>query len=673
MKDHFAEKLSQVQQSLADRELAYSFRSAAPILQLVDACFEDTKGMGSTVHHKAFNADMPGRVDLWPAIEKTQKPEKPHWADPVDTISPEHHAVQLANQVARSIRDMLDREQVLWSRKGPRKMSAGDVLILVQRRSDLFHEIIRACKAEGLPIAGADRLKIGGELAVRDLTALLSFLSLPEDSLSLASMLKSPLFGWDEAQLYDLAAGRTQKHLWPELRDSDAEETKEVLFDLLAHADFMRPYDLLERILIRHQGREKLIARLGPEAEDGIDALLAQALAYERSEVPSLTGFIGWLETDEVEIKREMGTDTDQIRVMTVHGSKGLEAPVVILPDTAKRAIRIDDSVFSNEMPMWAPPTADTPAQVQSARVQARARQEEERQRLLYVAMTRAEQWLIVCAAGDTGKGDSWYDQIGAAMQRTGAVPLNTELGVGLRLESGDWGMLAAGPTAPVQPATRDLPAWAKSRSAPAQKAKPTLSPSDLGGGKAMPGEHAGWDETASKARGTAIHLLLEHLPNHAQKDWPEIAERLLPNTEALAFSAEIEPVYDEAVRVLTQPELAPVFAPDTLAEVPLCAPVDGFAQPFSGIIDRLLIDSDRILAVDFKSNLLVPTKPEDTPEGVLRQQGAYAAMLQSIYPDHRVETAILWTRTATLMPLPKTAITQALTRATLDADAGGS
>ncbi|GGE55635.1 double-strand break repair helicase AddA [Actibacterium pelagium] len=673
MKDHFGTKLLQVDQTLADRQLEYSFRSAAPILQLVDETFTNASGMGDTVHHKAFQSEMPGRVDLWPAIAKTDKPEKPDWTDPVDILSPEHHAVQLAETVAAEIAAMLDSDQTLWTQKGRRKISAGDVLILVQRRSDLFHEIIRACKAAKLPIAGADRLKIGGELAVRDLTALLAFLSLPEDSLSLASVLKSPLFNWDEARLYDLAAGRTQKHLWPCLRDGSDEATKEVLFDLLAHADFLRPFDLLERILTRHKGREKLIARLGPEAEDGIDALLSQALTYEQAEVPSLTGFLGWLETDEVEIKREQGSAGDQIRVMTVHGAKGLEAPIVILPDTARRDIRIRENIFVDETPMWAPTSDESPSQITAQREAARARQEEERQRLLYVAMTRAEQWLIVCAAGETGKGNSWYDQIAAAMARTETVPLNTDLGPGLRLESGDWGKEATLGQAPESRGETTLPGWAKATATKSGASKSTFSPSDLGGAKAMPGEHAGWDEEASKARGLALHLLLEHLPNYPRERWEEIADHLLPDPGELAYSADIEPVFDEAMRVLSNPDLAQVFADTTLAEVPLTAPVPGFDRPFYGIIDRLIPSDGRILAVDFKSNLLVPTKPEDTPEGVLRQLGAYEAMLSAIYPGLTVETAVLWTRTATLMPIPRALITEALARAALDGDAGGS
>ena len=214
-----------------------------------------------------------------------------------------------------------------------RPITEGDILILVRgRKTGLFDEIIRACKAADLQIAGADRLRVGAELAVRDLTALLSFVALPEDDLSLAAALRSPLFGWTEQQLYTLAHHRDDKqYLWAAMRDTTS-DAKTVLDDLRDQADFLRPYDLIERILTRHDGRRNLLARLGREAEDGIDALLSQALNYESGGVPSLTGFLSAMAADDLEVKRQMDSQGDRIRVMTVHGAKGLEAPIVFLP-----------------------------------------------------------------------------------------------------------------------------------------------------------------------------------------------------------------------------------------------------------------------------------------------------------------------------------------------------
>ncbi|MGC9370703.1 MAG: double-strand break repair helicase AddA [Paracoccaceae bacterium] len=668
MRRHFAERLENVSVSLENLLLEYSFRSSPAILRVVDATFpeHDRAGLGDEVSHLAFRGEMPGRVDLWPVVEKTEKPERPHWTEPVDTVSPEHHSVKLAERVAGEIKAMLDRGETLWDKDGRRPVTPGDFLILVQRRSDLFHEIIRACKAAGLAIAGADRLKVGGELAVRDLKALLSFLALPEDSLSLATALRSPLFGWDEAQLYDLAAGREEKFLWATLRKrfSAGTEPFYTLDALLKDADYLRPFDLLERILTRHDARRKLIARLGEEAEDGIDALLSQALAYERMEVPSLTGFVTWLETEDVEIKRQLDAASDRIRVMTVHGSKGLEAPIVILPDTGKRQPPKPGEIVTDAQgrPIWKPAASDSPDAVNDALSQKKTRQEEERQRLLYVAMTRAEQWLITCAAGDLDKGKTWYERIAAGMEHAGAVEHDFGFGQGLRYETGDWGREAVTAKAPAAPETVELPGWARTRAAVPERPAATLSPSDLGGAKALPGEGDGLDEDAAKRRGTLLHLLLEHLPVTDPAQWDALAPKLLRQAENPPDRAETVTLLAEARAALGAPDLAHVFAPGTLAEVDVSASLPALGgQRIRGAIDRLIVEKDRVLAVDFKSNAVVPARPEDVPEGILRQMAAYAAALRAIYPDRRIETAILWTREARLMPLPDSLITATL------------
>ena len=243
---------------------------------------------------------------------------------------------------------------------------------------------------------------------------------MPEDDLSLASALKSPLFGWTEQDLFTLAHHRPEKgFLWSALRAADGHDaTKAILRDLRKQADFLRPYDLIERILTRHKGRLNLLARLGIEAEDGIDALLSQALVYESTGAPSLTGFLAAMQTDDLEVKRQMDSQGDRIRVMTVHGAKGLESPIVFLPDTAKKKneVRADLYPAGNHM-IWKT-KADSASEAQGALKDELAEaQNEENMRLLYVAMTRAEQWLVIGAAGDVGDGsESWYSLVACAI-----------------------------------------------------------------------------------------------------------------------------------------------------------------------------------------------------------------------------------------------------------------
>ncbi|KIC18199.1 double-strand break repair helicase AddA [Leisingera sp. ANG-DT] len=666
MQQEFGNRLAETGAGLQDASLDFSFRSSAAILKLVDLVFKDSPraGFRKDALHRAFKSDLPGRVDLWPVVEKVEDDEDPDWTSPVDRPSSRHHTVILAERIAGSIKQMIETG-VTIPEDGPergtfqrRPVQAGDFLILVQRRSDLFSEIIRACKKAELPIAGADRLKVGAELAVKDIAALLRFLALPEDSLSLAEALKSPLFGWTEQALFDLAHRREAMYLWPALRERAQEfpETMAVLDDLRANADFLRPFDLIERILTRHGGRQKLLGRLGPEAEDGINALLSQALAYERTDVPSLTGFLVWMQTDDLEIKRQMGAAGNMIRVMSVHGSKGLEAPIVILPDTAKRQAPRDTEIMLAEgTPVWKLPKDQMPATMLAAREAAQEKLQNERLRLLYVALTRAEKWLIVAAAGDAGEqGDSWYRMTEGALREGGAVEFDCPGGAGLRLQHGDWDGLPRIEKPVGEVVKYSLPE-VFSRAAGAYEAPaPALSPSDLGGAKALPGD-LGLDEEAAKARGSRLHLLLEHLPGRPEDHWPQLAGNLLQEAE------DIAELLAEASGVLKNAGLSHIFAPETLAEVPITADLN--EGRLHGIIDRLIVTPDRVLAVDFKSNATVPEVPEQCPEGLLRQMGAYAHALAQIYPGRTIETALLWTRTATLMPLPHELVTAALMR----------
>ncbi|MBN2759454.1 MAG: double-strand break repair helicase AddA, partial [Rhodobacteraceae bacterium] len=331
MQADFAERLSNVGLHLNQAALEHSFRSSDAVLRAVDMTFqpEHAEGLGGAPTHIAFFGDRPGRVDLWAPILPEKVEDESAWFEPVDAVSEEHHNRKLAKLIAEELRRMIDARTLVPRKGAARVMNEGDVLILVRKRSPLFHEIIAECKSQLLAIAGADRLRLGGEMAVRDLTALLAFLATPEDDLSLAACLRSPLFGWSEDALYRLAQGRAKgEYLWARLRAQEGSATLAVLRDLRRQTDFLRPYDLVERMLTRHDGRRRLIARLGAEAEDGIDAFLAQALSYERADIPSLTGFLTWLERDEVELKRELDNASPMLRVMTVHGAKGLEAPI---------------------------------------------------------------------------------------------------------------------------------------------------------------------------------------------------------------------------------------------------------------------------------------------------------------------------------------------------------
>ena len=313
---------------------------------------------------------------------------------------------------------------------------------------------------------------------------------------------------------------------------------------------------LLEQVLTKHDGRRRLVARLGHEAEDGIDELLTQSLRYESVEAPLLTGFLGWITSDDVEVKRQMDAAGDRVRVMTVHGAKGLEAPIVILPDTTKRAEgRHAPQVVSLEgLPVWkasgVSPNALTT--VEEARKQL---VREETRRLLYVALTRAEKWLIVCGAGALDKGgDSWFQRVEGVMRECGAeaaAPPDGLEGDTLVLEH-NWSDATVDKRVAVARERVVLPDYMQTLAElPARSAK-TLSPSQLGGAHALVGE--GDDEEAAMARGSQIHLLLEVLPDIPEADRESAAERLLD-------SDDWRDVFNEANGVLDAPDLRAIFS----------------------------------------------------------------------------------------------------------------
>ena len=676
-RERFARALEAIGEPLQEVALRHSFRSSPAILRAVDAMMgaapeiiPDGAAGGDRRAHRAFHEGLPGRVDLWPAIPSPERPERPDWTDPTDRVAEDDARVTLARALVAEIRRMIDQEVEIPGGEGGamRPLRAGDVLILVRSRDALFHEIIRAAKAAGVPVAGADRLRVGGELAVRDVASLLAHLALPQDDLALAEALRSPLLGWSERELYDLAHRRPRGQTLDEAlraRAADAPRTARLLAALRDDTDFLRPYDLIERLLTRHEGRERLIARLGPEAEEGIDALLNLALSYERLEVPTLTGFVSWLREDASEIKRQAEGAGDLMRVMTVHGAKGLEAPVVILPQTDDQRARGGAALAPSPAgPIWLPNRADLPPSLEGAAEAAREAEEAERLRLLYVAMTRAETWLIVAGARTTGER-SWHARAEGALRRIGARARAFPTGEGLRHEVGDWTPSLSPPERREEVRRARLPDWARRPAPPAPEGPRPLSPSALGGPKALPGEEGAGTE-AALARGAHLHRLLEHLPAFPDVPPIEVARDLLLEARPPAEEADLEGLVAEAEAILRDPVLAALFGPGTLAEVAIAAEVAvaGRRAPVLGAVDRLVVEEGRVLAVDFKTNRVVPGRPEEVPDGILRQMGAYAAALAAIYPGRRVETAVLWTRGPRLMPLPGGLTAAALARA---------
>lgn len=668
MHDHFQSKFENLPSGFQTAELRHSFRSAPAILNFTDKVFDQANsGLLGKPDHAAFKTTMPGRVDVWPSFEALDQPEPLPWTSPVDEVSPDHPDKRLAESIAAQIKFMIANEQIIVPAENGdllrRNIRPDDFLILVRgRKARIFRELHRACKSAEIEIAGADRMVLTEELAVKDVLSLLNFLATPEDSLALAEALKSPLFGWDDAKLFDLAHARSSKYLWRELerRQQDFPHEHQILRGLRDISDFERPFEIIQKILVVHSGRQKLVSRLGKEAEEALDALLTQAMAYETNRVPSLTDFLVWISASEAEIKRQMDSSQNQVRIMTVHGAKGLEAPIVILPDTAKKTERLQSNILDIDGTAFWLPKADEIPQILDRKKRADLDHGAlENDRLLYVALTRAESWLIVAGSKTekSSEDDAWYPKLLKSAEDLQTHRIAHENGEIVRYETGDWSSgVQEKPEAPnAVPPSKSLEFSALPAPEPAGPA--IITPSDLGGTKALPTETAGQDFDVL-AYGTVVHELLEHLPKTPREDWRTVSNHL-----AAAFA---DMALAEASLVLQNPDLAFVFSDETLAEVDLSADAPNIDDTIIlGTVDRLIINDVQVLAIDFKTNRVVPEQAEETPDGILRQMGAYAAALESIFPGHNIETAVLWTKTQTLMRLPHHIVMTALQKTT--------
>ncbi len=245
------------------------------------------------------------------------------------------------------------------------------------------------------------------------------------------------------------------------------------------------------------------------------------------------------------------------------------------------------------------------------------------------------------------------------------------------RLETGDWQQVDALLDAPAQKSAIEKPNWTQTKPVKMPRPAQPLSPSRLlldthtdGQADIKPREQEDLPaqtpaqtvaQKAAKSWGLGVHLLLEHLPNYPPDQWQGIATALLSDAPD---PDQTPAIIKQATNLLNDKTLAFLFGKNSRAEIGITAPSIAPLlknHAMRGYIDRLIIDPARILAVDYKSHSTPPTSPETTPEPILAQMGAYHYGLGQIYPDRDIETAILWTRTATLMPLPKDLIYTAL------------
>jgi ATP-dependent helicase/nuclease subunit A len=663
--------------------LTASWRSTVDVLAYVDAVFaaeETREGVrppkgDAAVRHQPMRAGDRGCVDIWPLLEDAKAEDRGAWDAPLDVESAASANKRLAQAIAAEIEALVARGDSV----GGRPADYGDVLILVRKRGVLFEEILRALKHARIPVAGADRLALSAHIVFDDLLALARVALFPADDLTLAAVLKSPFCDLDDDSLYALARGRGDS-LWRTLLDRAGERpawasAAAFLQEVRGLALSQRPFELFSRVLVTRDAagrsmRARLLRRLGAEAEDALDEFLVQVQAAEARGLHDLEGVAAALAGLDIMVKRELEAGRNEVRVMTAHGAKGLEAPIVFLPETTSQSgargsplMETEDGGF-----LWcASQKADCEPSA-AARARRAKKDAEESHRLLYVALTRARERLVLCGKLPGNRREEnlkgWWPLLQGAFQHADIQP-DTR-----RLASGDGEFTRYGPDPKPSPRTGRaadpapaLPAWAAA-DAPVEAFARYASPSTLGEDDkaAAPSPLASARGLGRFRRGDLIHRLLQVLPDLPPGERAAGAEAILAREQGLSVE-QIEEMATAALSVLGDSAFAQVFGPGSRAEVAIAGTAAALPPglAISGRIDRLVVLPDRVLVCDFKTNRPAPRTASETDPAYLRQMALYAAVLGEVFPDRPIEAALVWTDGPKLMPLPENLLTQAL------------
>ena len=669
----------------------YSFRSGPAILHAVDQVFREQDifrsihavDIGNPIHHALADAG-PGQIDLWELAEADDRQDIEGWRAPFDGVAATSPEVKLARRIQAEIKTLVGSGVMTGSKGDRRPLRYGDMLVLVRRRGNAFDAVIQALKHAGIPVAGADRLKLTEHIAIIDLMNLADALLLPQDDLALAVALKSPLFALTDDDLFKIAWQR-KGSLRAALAERAAADGR--LRDALWRLEQCErrfasetPFAFYAWLLGGDGGRARILRRLGHEANDALDEFLELALNYERKAPASLQGFMAWLRTADLEVKRDMEISRDEVRVMTVHGAKGLEASVVFLVDTTTspsdtqrlKLIHLPQGNADPHAPdvvVWAGRKAEDPPAVVAARAAMIGDTEDEYRRLLYVAMTRAADRLIVggCMPGNmkTVRPLSWYDLItrGLAGSTLQLQEIETAVGRVKRYTRPEEAVPSATPaTAPPAPAPMMLPNWLLTPAQPEVSPESLLRPSDPADSERHPVRTAESLTQRARAlqRGTLVHRLLQSLPDIAAERRREAALAYLARNADGWTEEERRALADSTLALIADGRFAPVFAPGSRAEVSIVGRLErpgGRPALVSGQIDRLVVTDSEVLIVDFKTNHAPPSRPEEAPRGYVRQLALYRAVLAKLYPQRLVRAALLWTESAELMEISAPAL----------------
>ncbi|TAL37440.1 MAG: double-strand break repair helicase AddA [Alphaproteobacteria bacterium] len=733
-KQFFADLVKQAGGRWREVEMEIAFRSSPAITRAVDAVFANPEASDGLffegdngekqVRHNPFRRGQAGVVEVHPVIRAEKAEEPKPWSLPLQMEAKPDPSVEMADKIADQIKGWLDSGEQLQSRKRP--INPSDIVILVRRRSEFVDNMVRALKKRDIPVAGADRMALREQIAVMDLVALGEVLLFPKDDYKLACVLKSPIIGLNDQQLENLAVGRSGD-LWEALKTKAADKKAdkiyhdafEYLSGLQKNMNAERPYEFYSRVLMNpcpanaKSGLNAMYSRLGFEAEDPLVEFMNAVERFEKIHTPSLQGFLSWLDAGEAEVKREMNMnpETPRVHIMTVHGAKGLEAPIVFLPDTtglpednARARPKFLWPAGDRKVPLWVPRADFESSVFVREREKAELERDREFRRLMYVAMTRAADRLYVYGAQNADKSSekSWYSLIRKGLEENLKDEIETlkpgddgsvkSLAASFRKKAAKATPAAKGEeetprddstilrftvkqTARPQPdglkplgksKTVGIPVWARTLPNADQTPVTKFRPSEYKGSNdnhSAPSPLEAEKETYFRKLGTVVHELFEFLPSLPPEDREAAAKKHLAKPGWNLSEKDQEMAVKEVLKILGDPEFGGLFGPNSRAEVGITGLFDkaGVKQMMSGQIDRLVVDDKSVLIIDFKNSVHIPKSVDDVQYKYIVQMAAYRLALQQIYPDKEVKCALLYTRQAKLVPLPAAKLDEAL------------
>lgn len=659
----FADSIAATGNELQRLSLSRNYRSTQPVIKFVNAVVANASperfGISSDIPDHESKLSNAGMIELFaPVSIADQGSSEGDSAEDESWLTKEK--IVLAHRVAAYVRRLIDEKPILASTGKP--LEAGDIMILLRSRSDLASTLVGRLYAAGVAVAGMDRLRLLEPIGVQDMLAAVRFVLQPGDDLSLACLLVSPLFGWSQDDLLKYGYRKPGVGLWQHLRSQDAiSSDMSHLRTMLASADFTTAFQFFETILSGPlDGRKKITARLGAESLVPIEELLNAALQFHQNHGGGLQAFLAWFESSNDEIKREGVSGNNEVRVMTVHGSKGLQAPVVILADITsdptKKPHGSSELLFDdgNRLPLLNIKKHEKIGRLEEAKELQDAREMAEHARLLYVAITRAQERLVMVGARkkEPSTDSSWYPLLQAGMQALGCEWQDEQ----------PWGrvMRYTGPEKPELSKSGkdavpfifegDLPQWLLNDAPEESRPPRPLVPSQLGDddyGDAPPS--AAMQLAAQK--GKLIHAVFERLPSGDTDEALAQASAWLARNNRAQQINNVE-ILGHIRRVITNTDFADFFGSNARAEVPLAAVVG--EAVITGRVDRLVIEPGKVRVLDFKTGRNVPPNASGLPAAYLRQMAHYVAALEMIFPGSQVEASLLFTHDATLMPLPE-------------------